>query len=104
MKRRALLKLVLALTFVFGAWAPLADAFEISATALADSATPITRKSDRAGRAGPMTDRLPWLIYVVLTIQPWRWVGSYSAWHATHESTRDRRTRLTGNQWLTIKS
>lgn len=67
MKGRALLKLVLTLTLVFGAWAPLADAFEISATALAASATPITRNSDRAEEPVPMTDRLPWLIYVVLT-------------------------------------
>ena len=67
MKRRALLKLVLTLTLVFGAWAPLADAFGIAATALADSATPITRNSDRAEERVPMTDRLPWLIYVVLT-------------------------------------
>ncbi|MGZ5434870.1 MAG: hypothetical protein ACXWID_08290 [Pyrinomonadaceae bacterium] len=67
MKRRALLKLVLTLTLAFGALAPLADAFEISAIALADSATPITRNSDRAEEPVPMTDRLPWLIYVVLT-------------------------------------
>lgn len=67
MKRRALLKLVLTLTLVFGAWAPLADAFEISATALADSATPTTRNSDRAEEPVPMTDRIPWLIYLVLT-------------------------------------
>ena len=67
MKRRALLKLVLTLTLVFGAWAPLADVFEISATAVADSATPITRNSDRAEEPVPMTDRIPWLIYVVLT-------------------------------------
>lgn len=66
MKRRALLKLVLTLTLVFGAWAPLADVFELSATALADSATP-TRNSDRAEEPAPMTDRIPWLIYVVLT-------------------------------------
>ena len=67
MKRRALLKLVLTLTLVFGALAPLEDAFEIAATALADSATPITRNSDRAEEPVPMTDRIPWLIYVVLT-------------------------------------
>ena len=67
MKRRALLKLVLTLTLVFGALAPQADVFEISATALADSATPITRNSDRAEEPVPMTDRIPWLIYVVLT-------------------------------------
>lgn len=63
MKRLALLKLVLTLTLVFGAWAPLAEVFQISATALADSATPMTRNSDPV----PMTDRIPWLIYVVLT-------------------------------------
>jgi hypothetical protein len=65
MKRRALLKLVLTLTLAFGALAPLADIFEISA--VADSATPTTRNSDRAEEPVPMTDRLPWLIYVVLT-------------------------------------
>ena len=66
MKRRALLKLVLTLTLVFGAWAPIVDVFEISAPAVADSATPMTR-SDRAEEPVPMTDRIPWLIYVVLT-------------------------------------
>ena len=66
MKRQALLKLVLTLTLVFGAWAGLADVFEISPTAAADSATPITRNSDRAQPA-PVTDRIPSLIYVVLT-------------------------------------
>jgi len=67
MKRRALLKLVLTLTLGSGALAPVADVFEIPATALADSATPITRNSDRADEPVPMTDRIPWLIYVVLT-------------------------------------
>ena len=67
MTNRALLKLVLTLTLVFGAWAPLADGFELSAIAGADSATPITRNSDRAEEPVPMTDRIPWLIYVVLT-------------------------------------
>ena len=67
MKRRALLKLVLTLTLVFGALVPHADVFEISATAVADSATPITRNSDRAEEPVPVTDRIPWLIYVVLT-------------------------------------
>ena len=67
MKRGALLKWVLTLTLVFGAWAPLADVFEISATAVADSPTPITRNSNRAEEPVPMTDRIPWLIYVVLT-------------------------------------
>jgi hypothetical protein len=67
MKRRALLQLVLTLTLVFGAGDGLADVFEISATALADSATPITRNADRAEEPVPMTDRIPWLIYVVLT-------------------------------------
>lgn len=67
MKRRALLKLVLTLTLAFGALAPLADVFEISATAVADSATPITRNSDRAEEPAPVTYRIPWLIYLVLT-------------------------------------
>ena len=67
MKTRALLKLVLTLALVFGALVPLANVFEISATALADSATPITRNSDRAEEPVPVTDRIPWLIYVVLT-------------------------------------
>ena len=67
MKRLALLKLVLTLTLAFGAWAPLAAVFKISATARADSATPTTRNSDRAEEPVPMTDRIPWLIYVVLT-------------------------------------
>jgi hypothetical protein len=67
MKRLALLKLVLTLTLVFGAWAPLADAFQISATAVADSATPMTHNSDPVEEPVPMTDRIPWLIYVVLT-------------------------------------
>lgn len=66
MKRRALLKLVLTLTLAFGALAPLGDVFEIS-TAFADSATPITGNSDRSAAPVPMTDRIPWLIYVVLT-------------------------------------
>jgi hypothetical protein len=67
MKKRALLKLVMTLTLVFGAWVGLAEVFEISATAVADSATPITRNSDRAEELVPVTDRIPWLIYVVLT-------------------------------------
>jgi len=67
MKRRALLKLVLTLTLAFGAWGPVAEVIEISATALADSATPITHDLDRAEEQVPMTDRIPWLIYVVLT-------------------------------------
>ena len=67
MKRRALSKLVLTLPLAFSAWAPLAEVFEISAPAFADSATPITRNSDRAEEPVPMTDRVPWLIYVVLT-------------------------------------
>ena len=67
MKRPALLKLVLTLTLVFGAWPPLAEVFQISATALADSATPRTRNSDPVEEPVPMTDRIPWLIYVVLT-------------------------------------
>lgn len=67
MKRRHLLKLVLTLTLIFCALAPLADVFELPAAALADSATPITRNSDRANEPVPMTDRIPWLIYVVLT-------------------------------------
>lgn len=57
MKRRALLKLVLTWTLVFGAWAPVADVFEISATTLADSATPTTRNSDRAEDPVPMGAR-----------------------------------------------
>ncbi|MFY9619503.1 MAG: hypothetical protein WAM70_10660 [Pyrinomonadaceae bacterium] len=67
MKRRGLLELVLTLTLACGALAPLADALEISTTAVADSATPTTRDSDRAEEAVPVTDRIPWLIYVVLT-------------------------------------
>ena len=67
MKRRELLELVLTLTLAVGVLAPLADVFGISATAVADSATPITRNSDRAEERVPMTDRIPWLIYVVLT-------------------------------------
>ena len=67
MKRRALLKLVLTLTLALGAAAPLADAFQISATAVADSAKPVTRNLDRAEEPVPMTDRISWLIYVVLT-------------------------------------
>jgi hypothetical protein len=67
MKRRALLQLVLTWTLVFGTLAPLADAFDISASALADSATSITRNSDGAEEPVPLTDRIPWLIYVVLT-------------------------------------
>lgn len=67
MKKRALLKLVLTLTLGLGALAPHADVFEISATAVAVSATPTTRNSDGTEGPVPMTDRIPWLIYVVLT-------------------------------------
>lgn len=67
MKSRALLKFVLTLALAFGALAPLAEVFEISTTALADVATPITRDSDGAVERVPVTDRIPWLIYVVLT-------------------------------------
>ena len=67
MKSRALLKFVLPLALAFGALAPLAEVFEITPTAVADSATPTTRDSDRADERVPMTDRIPWLIYVVLT-------------------------------------
>ena len=67
MKRRALLKLVLTLTLAFGAFAPLADILKISMTAVADSPAPLTRNSERGEKPVPMTDRIPWLIYVVLT-------------------------------------
>ena len=67
MTNRALLKLVLTVTMGCGALAPLADGFELSAIAFADSATPITRNSDSAEERVPVTDRIPWLIYVVLT-------------------------------------
>jgi hypothetical protein len=67
MKRPALLKLVLTLTLAFGVGAQLAEVFDISAPVVADSATPITRSSDRAEEPVPITDRIPWLIYVVLT-------------------------------------
>ena len=67
MKRPALLKLVLTLTLACGALTPLAHVFEISTIAVADSATPLTRNSDGAEEPIPLTDRIPWLIYVVLT-------------------------------------
>ena len=67
MKRRALLKLALTVTLGFGALIPHADGFELSAIAVADSATPITRNSDSAEGPVPVTDRIPWLIYLVLT-------------------------------------
>ena len=66
MKRRALLILVLTFTIALGAAAPAVKIFQsVSTTALADSATPVN--SDRAEAELPMTDRIPWLIYVVLT-------------------------------------
>lgn len=65
MKRSALLKVVLTLTLACGALAPLAHVFEISA--VADSATPVTRNSPGVDERVPVTDRIPWLIYVVLT-------------------------------------
>ena len=65
MKMRGLLKLILTLTLVCGALAPVAHIFEISA--VADSATPITRNSDGTDERVPVTDRIPWLVYVVLT-------------------------------------
>ena len=65
MKRRALLKLVLTLMLACGVLAPLACVFEVSV--VADSATPVTRNSEVAEERVPMTDRIPWLIYVVLT-------------------------------------
>ena len=67
MKSRALLKLVLTLTLVFGVSAPLGEVFEIMPTALADLATPITHESATSEDRVPVTDRIPWLIYVVLT-------------------------------------
>jgi len=67
MKRRALLKLALTLTLAVGAFAPAANIFQASsATALADSAIP-ANNSDRVEEPVPMTDRIPWLTYVVLT-------------------------------------
>ena len=63
MKSRASLKFVLTLTLAFGALAPLAEVFEITPNAVADSGTPTTSDLDRV----PVTDRIPWLIYVVLT-------------------------------------
>ena len=67
MTRRALLKFVLTVTLGCGALTPLADGFELSAIAVADSATPITSNSDSVDEPVPVTDRIPWLIYVVLT-------------------------------------
>lgn len=67
MKRRALLIFVLTLTIVPGAATPATRIFRaFSTTALADSARPIN--SDRAEEELPVTNRVPWLIYVVLTI------------------------------------
>lgn len=67
MKKRALLKFALTLTLALGALAPAANIFQASSTsALADSAI-LPNNSDRAEDPVPMTDRLPWLIYVVLT-------------------------------------
>ena len=67
MINRALFKLVLTVTLGFGALAPLGDGFELSAIAVADTATPTTRNSDSTQEPVPVTDRIPWLIYVVLT-------------------------------------
>jgi flagellar basal body-associated protein FliL len=67
MKRRALLKLTLTLALALGALASAVYIFQASsATARADSAAP-ANNSDRAKEPVPMTDRIPWLIYIVLT-------------------------------------
>ena len=65
MKRRSWLNLVLTMTLACAAFTPLARVFQISA--VADSATSTTRNSDSAEEPVPVTDRIPWLIYVVLT-------------------------------------
>lgn len=67
MKRRALLTLVLTLTIAFGALAPATNLFPaFFTTAQSDSLTPANH-SDRPAEDLPMTDRIPWLIYAVLT-------------------------------------
>ena len=64
MKRRALLIFVLTLTMVFGALAPATNILRTSTRAQSVSATPAGYP--RAEEL-PLTDRIPWLIYVVLT-------------------------------------
>lgn len=66
MTRVALLIVVLTLTIVPGAVTQATSIFQpFSTTAPADSAKPIN--SDGAAEDVPVTDRVPWMIYVVLT-------------------------------------
>lgn len=59
MKSLALL-LLLTLTLALGAWPSIVSAFQTRST---DSVT----SSDRVEEPVPLTDRVPWLIYLVLT-------------------------------------
>jgi len=66
MKRPALPVLILAVTFVLGASAPVANAFRAT-TALTANDIPPVNGPNRPEEPVPLTDRVPWLIYVVLT-------------------------------------
>jgi hypothetical protein len=67
MKSPPLLKLVLTLTLACGALAPATNIFRgFSTNAQSVSVTPANH-SDRPTGDLPVTDRIPWLIYVVLT-------------------------------------
>lgn len=66
MKRRGLPVLVLAMTIALGAAASVANAFH-STTALTANDIPPVNSPNRAEEPVPLTDRVPWLIYVVLT-------------------------------------
>lgn len=66
MKKRALVIFVLSLTIALFAVAPATNFLPaFSTTAQSDSAKP-ANYSDTAKEDLPMTDRIPWLIYVVL--------------------------------------
>lgn len=64
MKRRALLTFVLTLAIAFGTLVPATNFFHaFTTTAQSNSATPANPSAEDL----PVTDRIPWLIYVVLT-------------------------------------
>jgi hypothetical protein len=64
MKRLALPELILTLLITVGAWAAI-EAY--STASLADSIPAVNSDSSRNDASVPLTDRVPWLIYVVLT-------------------------------------
>jgi len=65
MKTPVLLRLILGLTLAVGAMTPAVHIFRDGSTiALADSAA---SPNNTPEEAVPLTDRVPWLIYVVLT-------------------------------------